>query len=110
MLYSALPRQYLLNYKPKTIANAVARACDTPDAAGACETHVVPLLTNTLPTVPDEVKPVPPLAGGNVPVTPVVKGRPVALVSTAADGVPRFGVVNTGDVANATTVPVPVVV
>jgi hypothetical protein len=52
MLYSALPRQYLLNYKPKTIASAVARACDTPDEAGACETHVVPLLTNTLPKVP----------------------------------------------------------
>ncbi len=54
--------------------------------------------------------PVPPFPTGSVPVTPVVKGRPVALVSTAADGVPRFGVVKTGDVANATTVPVPVVV
>jgi hypothetical protein len=52
---------------------------------------------------------VPPFAIGNTPVTPVVKGRPVALVSVAADGVPRSGVVNAGDVASATTVPVPVV-
>jgi len=29
----------------------------------------------------------------SVPVTPVDRGRPVAAVSTAADGVPRFGVV-----------------
>ena len=53
---------------------------------------------------------VPPLAIGRVPVTPVVNGSPVALVSVAADGVPMFGVVNTGDVASATTVPLPVVV
>ena len=54
-----------------------------------------------------EVWPVPPLATGNVPVTPVVRGRPVALVRIAADGVPRFGVTRTGDV-DKTTEPVPV--
>jgi len=54
--------------------------------------------------------PVPPLATGSVPVTPVVRGRPVALVRIAADGVPRSGVTKTGDVASATTVPVPTVV
>ena len=32
--------------------------------------------------VPKEVMPVPPLATARVPVTPVVKGRPVALVKT----------------------------
>ena len=51
----------------------------------------------------------PPLAINSVPVTPVVSGKPVAFVSVAADGVPRFGVVNTGDVARATTAPLPVV-
>ena len=34
-------------------------------------------------------------------------GKPVAFVNVAADGVPRFGVVNTGDVAK-TTLPEPV--
>ena len=32
---------------------------------------------------PKDVIPVPPLATGNVPVTPVVKDKPVAFVSTA---------------------------
>ena len=35
-----------------------------------------------------DVVPVPPLAIGSVPVTPVVKGRPVALVSVTLVGVP----------------------
>jgi hypothetical protein len=42
-----------------------------------------------------------------LPVTPVVKGNPVALVRTTAEGVPRAGVVRVGDVAK-TTAPVPV--
>lgn len=50
---------------------------------------------------------VPPLAIGNVPVTPVVNGRPVPLVSTIADGVPKAGVTRVGDVAK-TLAPVPV--
>ena len=41
-----------------------------------------------------------------VPLTPVEIGSPVALVSVAADGVPRFGVVKTADVVRATS-PVP---
>ena len=52
--------------------------------------------------------PVPPLAAGSIPVTPVVSGRPVALVSTAAVGVPKLGVTNTGDVSTTNLVPVPV--
>ena len=39
------------------------------------------------------------MVAANVPVTPVERGNPVALVSVAADGVPRLGVVKTGDVA-----------
>jgi hypothetical protein len=35
------------------------------------------------------VCPVPPFAIGNVPVTPVVNGRPVALVKVPEDGVPK---------------------
>ena len=33
--------------------------------------------------------PVPPLATGSKPVTPVVRGKPVALVKVPLDGVPR---------------------
>lgn len=54
--------------------------------------------STTLPDPVDDVTPVPPFATGRVPVTPVVRGRPVAFVRTTADGVPRFGVVRTGDV------------
>ena len=49
----------------------------------------------------------PPFATGKMPVTPVVSGKPVALVSVAADGVPRFGVVKAGEVAK-TSAPLPV--
>jgi hypothetical protein len=57
--------------------------------------------------VPSAVSPVPPLATGRVPVTPVVSGKPVAFVSVPLDGVPRAGVTNVGLVAN-TKEPVPV--
>jgi hypothetical protein len=33
--------------------------------------------------------PVPPLATGNKPVTPVVKGKPVKLVAVPLEGVPK---------------------
>lgn len=42
--------------------------------------------------------PVPPLATGKIPVTPVVSGSPVPLVSTTALGVPSAGVVSVGEV------------
>jgi hypothetical protein len=57
--------------------------------------------------VPKAVIPVPPFATGRVPVTPLVNGKPVALVRTAADGVPKAGVVSEGEVAN-TNAPLPV--
>jgi len=41
------------------------------------------------------------------PLTPVLIGKPVALVSTAADGVPNAGVTKVGELAN-TSAPVPV--
>ena len=43
---------------------------------------------------------VPPLAVGNVPVTPVVKGKPVALVNVPDVGVPRMGVTKVGLLPN----------
>lgn len=68
----------------------------------------VGLLFNTSEPVPvDVVVPVPPLATGREPTTPVVNGKPVALVSTAAEGVPSAGVTRVGDVLS-TTEPVPV--
>jgi hypothetical protein len=42
---------------------------------------------------------VPPLAIGKVPVTPVDKGKPVALVNVAEEGVPKAGVTKVGLVA-----------
>lgn len=53
--------------------------------------------------------PVPPLATGSVPVTPVVKGKPVTFVITPLAGVPNAGVTKAGEVAN-TMDPLPVVV
>lgn len=51
--------------------------------------------------------PVPPLATGNKPTTPVVNGNPVALVNVTEVGVPRTGVTSVGDVER-TTEPEPV--
>ena len=42
------------------------------------------------------LNPVPPLATGNVPVTPVDKGNPDALVNIPDAGVPKFGLVKVG--------------
>lgn len=48
------------------------------------------------------------LATGRLPVTPVLSGRPVPLVRTTADGVPRAGVTRVGEVLS-TTLPLPLV-
>jgi hypothetical protein len=55
------------------------------------------------------VTPVPPLATGKVPVTPVVRGKPVQLVSVPLVGVPSAGVTSVG-LVERTTDPVPVLV
>tara|TARA_R110000868_G_scaffold12052_1_gene58495 strand:+ start:1223 stop:1870 length:648 start_codon:yes stop_codon:yes gene_type:complete len=62
---------------------------------------------NVATPAPSEVIPVPPFATGSVPVTPVVIGRPVQLVSTPEAGVPSAGVTRAGEVAN-TSAPLPV--
>ena len=46
----------------------------------------------------NDVRLVPPLAVGKVPVTPVVSGKPVALVSVPLEGVPKTGAVIVGEV------------
>ncbi len=53
---------------------------------------------------------VPPFAKSSVPVTPVVRGRPVQLVRVPLDGVPRTGVVSVGllNVPPVTVLPVKV--
>ena len=93
---------------------------------GKDDAQVVPLLVSTLPEVLGATNsgvevplpritllavsvaaPVPPLATGRVPVTPVVSGRPVALVSTPEVGVPSRGVTSVG-LVESTVLPVPV--
>jgi hypothetical protein len=60
-----------------------------------------------LPEPVEVVTPVPPFNTGRVPVTPVVRGSPVALVSVADVGVPKIGVTSVGEVAR-TLLPEPV--
>ena len=55
------------------------------------------------------MRPVPPLATGSVPVTPVVRGSPVAFVNVPDVGVPKIGVTSVGLVDN-TFAPEPVLV
>ena len=83
---------------------------DVTPAVGVTDDHVVPSDVRTLPDVPGDtvfkvdvllpsktplvvkvLAPVPPFPTGNVPVTPVVIGNPVALVSTPDAGVPNTG-------------------
>ena len=61
-------------------------------------TRVGEVFSTTEPVPVDVVTPVPPLATGKVPVTPVVNGKPVALVSVTDCGVPKIGVTNVGEV------------
>jgi hypothetical protein len=72
---------------------------------------VIPAAEVPLPyTTPFKVSvatPVPPLATGKVPVTPVVKGKPVHEVKVPEEGVPRTGVTKVGLVDN-TLLPEPV--
>ncbi len=57
----------LLPYNPKTMLNTILCPTVTPEAAGAEDTHAVPLLVSTLAAVPGLERPVPPLAGGRRP-------------------------------------------
>ena len=113
---------------PLAAARVPARVIVPEEVIGPPEvvSPVVPPETATLVTVPplapDTVDHVPSprqyveeeaevpelrLLTGRLPVTPVERGKPVALVKVAKEGVPKLGVVSTGDVAK-TASPVPV--
>ncbi len=64
-------------------------------------------VASTGPPVPVAMFPSPAATPEPSPEMPVEMGSPVPLVSVTADGVPRFGVVNVGEVAN-TGLPEPV--
>ena len=104
----------------------VAIASSVPLGGRAVDAQLVPSLVKTLPAVPGAtaatadvplpistllaasvVAPVPPLATPSVPVTPVVRGSPVAFVSVITVGVPRLGAVSAGP-SDSTTLPAPV--
>jgi len=85
----------------------VSVAEDGVPSAGVTSVGLVLRTTEPLPV--DDVAPVPPFAAGSVPVTPVVNGSPVALVSVADEGVPSAGVTNVGEVLK-TLLPLPVLV
>lgn len=68
----------------------------------------VPVIDTFVPATKEGVAvPVPPLATGKVPVTPVVNGKPVAFVKVAEVGVPKIGVTSVG-LVERTVEPVPV--
>jgi hypothetical protein len=68
----------------------------------------VPVIVTFVPATKAGVAvPVPPLATGKRPVTPVVKGKPVAFVNVPDVGVPKIGVTSVGEV-DSTTEPEPV--
>lgn len=115
---------------PETVRPVVppdkATLVTVPPLLGVADVHVVPFDVRTLPLVPGAttcsaevplpsstlfsvrlVAPVPPLAIGKVPVTPVARGNPVQLVSVPLEGVPRAGVTSAGLVAK-TSAPEPV--
>jgi hypothetical protein len=86
----------------EAIVGAAAVVAIKPECVILAET-VVPVKVGdadktTLPVPVEAVTPVPPLATGRVPVTPVVKGRPVQVVKVPDVGVPNIGVVKVGDV------------
>jgi hypothetical protein len=78
-----------------------------PLMAGVVKVGV--LLRTRLPVPVLVPVPVPPLAGGSTPVTPVVSGRPVALVRVTEAGTPSTGVTRVGLVPR-TFAPLPVLV
>ena len=84
---------------PSTLTEVIVRSEEPTAPDPAAESAVLAL------AAVDEA--VPPLATGNVPVTPVVKGKPVRFVATPDVGVPSKGVTSVGLVAK-TAEPVPV--
>ena len=70
----------------------------------------VPVMVTFVPCTNEGVDvPVPPLATGRIPVTPVVKGKPLAFVKVTDVGVPRTGVTSVGEI-DSTLLPDPTLV
>lgn len=91
-------------------ARVVAPVSDAPEIVGEVPNTAAPVPVSSVSAAirfADEGVPRKVATFAPRPETPVEIGRPVALVSTAAEGVPRFGVVKTGLLAN-TSAPVPV--
>ncbi len=72
-------------------------------AVSVVRVNPVPLPISKAPFDGVEVSPVPPLATGKVPVTPVESGKPVVLVKVPEAGVPKTGEVMVGEVNVAET-------
>ena len=70
----------------------IATEVTVPDPLAVAFTVWLGQVPDTVTFVPATIAgvavPVPPLATGSKPVTPVVKGRPVVLVKVPLDGVP----------------------
>ena len=79
-----VPVTPVLNGRPVAL---VRTADDGVPSAGVTKVGEVDRTTDPVPV--DVVVPVPPDATGNIPVTPVLNGRPVALVNVPALGVPK---------------------
>ena len=77
------------------LVTAVAPIAATISAALALLTAAVTAPLSNAPDV-NVIAPVPPLATGSVPVTPVVSGNPVKFVATPDVGVPSTGVIIVG--------------
>jgi len=86
----------------KPLAETTETLVTVPDPDGAAQEPSPRQNVDALADVP-EFK----LVTGRLPVTPVLRGKPVAFVNVALVGVPRMGVTKVGDVAN-TADPVPV--
>ena len=89
---------------PSEGGESVVPSKESPEPMTSVDTCPVPFPRRIPVRV---VLPVPPFATGKVPVTPVPRGSPVALVRTMVEGVPRLGVTKVGEVAN-TSAPLPV--
>jgi hypothetical protein len=103
----SVPETPVVNGKLVQLAKLPEVGVPSTGVVNVGEFIVGELLNTRLPVPVDIDVPEPPLAIGKIPVTPVVKGKPVVLVKTPEVGVPRRGVIRVGEVLN-TTEPVPV--
>jgi len=99
VVYAALLLLIGIFLKPTASVPSTVQLDNVPDVGvpRIGVTNVGLVASTTFPDPVEAVVPVPPLATGKVPVTPVVNGKPVALVNVPLAGVPSTGAVNVGD-------------